>query len=196
MKSLLILGLSTVLIGTTTSATYAANLVGNGDFETGFLGWTQSGNNRSPYIDNTDAYSGTSSAALDAVGSLGFLSQNLVTTLGETYSLTYYLESDGSTPNEFKTTVGGNVLFDQTNIPEQSFSKYKSNFAATSSSTQLEFGFKNDPGFLHLDKVSVNVAAVPEPSESLGILLIGFLGVSSLIQRALRQQSIGKSANS
>ena len=58
MKSLLILGLSTVLIGTTTSATYAANLVSNGDFETGFLGWTQSGNNRSPYIDNTDAYSG------------------------------------------------------------------------------------------------------------------------------------------
>ena len=182
MKSLFVVGLSAVLIGTATSATYAADLVTNGGFETGFLGWTQSGNNRSPYVDNTDAYSGTYSATLDAVGSLGFLSQNLATTPGETYNLTYYLESDGSTPNAFRTTVGGNVLFDQTDIPDQPFTKYSSNFAATSSLTQLQFGFQDDPGYLHLDNVSVNVVAVPEPSDFLGTLLVS-VGVGWFLKR-------------
>lgn len=155
------------------------NLVTNGGFETGdFTGFTQSENLGSTSVETAcgefSPYSGGYCASLGPVGSLGILSQNLATVPGTTYSLTYFLASNGDTPNEFQTTVNGNQLFDQTDIPSQPYTQYSFDFTATSASTPLQFGFRNDPDYLALDNIAVS--PVPEPSSEIGTFAFGTLG--------------------
>src|SRR5580698_3576063 len=73
-----------------------ANLVTNGDFETGDLsGWTVVGNGIG--IDNVFPNSGTSDAAFGATSSdpdPGVLSQALTTTAGQEYTLSFALQDE------------------------------------------------------------------------------------------------------
>ena len=130
-----------------------AQLITNGGFETGnFSGWT-------PLVD-FDAFvepyphSGTYAALLGTVGSLGYLSQTIATTPGAQYTLSWWLKSDGQTPNEFQASWDGNVVFDQVNIPAQAYQNYSFTVTATTTSTTLQFGFRDDPWYLYLDDVS------------------------------------------
>ena len=65
------------------------------------------------------------------------------------------MESDGQTPNEFKAFWGGNKVFDQVDISSQGYTYYSYTETATTTSTTVQFGFQNDPGWLQLDDVSV-----------------------------------------
>jgi Putative Ig domain len=137
--------------------TSGINLVANPGFETGnFTDWTQSGNTGYMTVSTEDAHSGLYKASLGPVGSLGYLSQNVATTIGTQYTFSWYLQSDGETPNEFQASWNGTVIFDQTNLPAFDYTLYSFTETATSTSTPIQFGFQDDPGYLHLDDVSVS----------------------------------------
>jgi hypothetical protein len=170
MKNRLFLPLVVLTLLLAAGSAARADLVVNGGFETGnFSGWTQSGNVTFTSVQGAGTFPGPHSgnffASLGPVGSLGFLDQNLATTAGTTYHLSYWLESDGGTPNEFQVQLNGVVVQDMTNIPASPGGKYEEHtldFTATSASTNLKLGFRDDPGFFGLDDISVN--AVPEPA--------------------------------
>ena len=159
----------------------SADIVDNGGFETGdFTGWILSGNPIPGTVDGSNPHSGKYAANLFAAGSLGYMEQFLPTTPGTLYNLTYFLASDGGTPNEFLAQLNGATLIDQTNIPSQNYTQYSFSFQAASASTDLKFGFRDDPGSLHLDDISVT--SVPEPdSVWLGV---GMLGLAVIAKQA------------
>ena len=70
-------------------------------------------------------------------------------------SSAWWLQSDGNTPNEFSASWNGSVLFDQLNIPAGSYQQHSFTVTATGTSTTVLLGFRDDPGYLYLDNVSV-----------------------------------------
>ena len=181
------------------TAADASNLVTNGDFETGdFTAWTQSGvltddGNGNLYyagvgVSAGQGVGGSYGAYLGPVGSMGYLTQSLATVAGQTYTLSWALDN-GETlgfPNQFQVAWNGNVVFDQTNIPQQGFQAYSVNLIATNSITGLQFGFQNDPTFFHLDNVSVDVASGPTPvpvPAAVWLLASGLLGLVGITRR-------------
>ena len=127
-------------------------------------------------VDTSNPHSGQYAADLYAFRSPGYLDQLLPTTPGTQYSLTYYLDSDGGTPNEFLTQVDNTTLFHQTDIPRQNYTQYTFFFQAAKATTDLKFGFRDDPGSLYLDDISVTAA--PEPDFAWASLLLAGLAVA------------------
>jgi len=152
----------------------AGNLVANCGFETGtFSSWTQSGNTGSTDTDG-DIHSGSFGAEFGPIGSLGFITQNLSTTVGGTYDLAFWLQNDSGTPvNHFEAAWNGVIIFALDDSPAFPYTLFTFPVTATSASTPLQFGFRHDPSFWDFDDVSVAAAAaaaVPGPSS---LLLIG-----------------------
>jgi len=134
------------------------SLVQNGGFELGtFADWTTNGNfedcavvSIAPYV-----HFGMYGAELGPVGSLGYISQTLATTVGQTYQVSCWLYSDGEIPNEFSVSWNGATLFDQTNIGSTLWTNLQFQTSATVTNTLLTFGFRNDPSFFGLDDIAV-----------------------------------------
>jgi PEP-CTERM motif len=171
--------------------TVPGNIVANCGFETGDLtDWTQSGNvgfvgvvaANPPFLPHSGSYF----ASLGPVGSDGYLSQSLATTAGTTYQLQWYLGSDGGTPNDFDAEVSG-VMFTVNNLPGTSgaYLDYMLNFVAAGPTT-LSFSFRDDPGYLALDDISVTPVAgtTPEPSSVL-LFATGLMALGGSIKRKL-----------
>jgi hypothetical protein len=146
----------------------------NGGFETGdFTGWTLNGD-ASPYdyVDNGSTtsitpHSGTYFAALGESGFLAYLSQDLPTVAGQRYLLSLWLRNSlagsVSNPNEFSVSWNGSTLYDKTNLPLiTTWTNLLFTVAATSTTTTLQFGGRNDNSYLGLD--DVNVVPIPAPS--------------------------------
>lgn len=136
----------------------AAALVQNGGFETGdFTGWTLGGNTNACSVTTSSPYvhSGTYGAELGPVGSTGFLSQTVATSPGQSYLLSFWLNSSGQMFDEFLAAWNGTNLFDQTDIATGGWTNLQFIATATQSSTLLQFGFRNDPNYFGLDDISV-----------------------------------------
>ena len=147
------------------------NLVTNGGFETGDLtGYTLVFDPTQPSSSVVassatgggiygNPHSGTYFFAGGQVNTEALLNQTLTTTPGARYQLTYYLFAGSNvgsaTPNQFTVNVGGTTLLNQTNLPAQPYTAYTLTFVATSGSTLLQFGLRDDPSFLDLDDISV-----------------------------------------
>src|SRR5262249_26371319 len=122
---------------------------------------------------------------------LGFISQNLATTPGTTYELDFWLAhlvTDPNFPAEWLVRVGGNTLLDNQATPTFDYREFTFTFTATSASTDLQFGFKEPVAFFHLDDVSVNASAVPEPGSCvlLGVGAATLLGYCRLRRKLAR----------
>jgi hypothetical protein len=169
-----------------------ANIVVNGGFESGdFTGWILSGNPIPGNVDNSQPHSGQFAANLFAQDAPGFMEQFLATTPGASYTLSFFLASDGETPNSFSAQVDGKALLDQTNLAAFSYTQFSFTFVAASNSTDLKFGFRDDPGVLHLDDISVN--AVPEPAAIYGLIAIALAAViRQLTAGAVRNRPSGE----
>jgi hypothetical protein len=166
----------------------AGNLLANCGFELGFTDWVLSGNTVDTFatggpIDGVLPYSGAVFAALGPTGSDGFLSQTLPTVSGQAYNVSWYLEvgelAGASSPSDFTVTWGGATVYSGTDLPStSSYANYSFTEVATSSSTTVTFGFRDDPDYLFLDDTVVN--AVPEPGY---VAAAGFCLVALLLVR-------------
>ena len=183
-----------VLLALGAPMTSRADLVTNGGFETGdFTGWTLGG---SPdglvfVCENGKVFGGSvctthsgTFAATMGPPSPATLSQNLATTAGQQYSLTFFLRDDnvGQTPNnQFSASWGGMTVFSETNAATSGYTQETfAGLTASSPSTLLQFTFDNLPGGFYLDDVSVN--AVPEPN-TLALAVTGLLLILSAGKR-------------
>ena len=176
-----------VLVGGPAHA--APNLLTNGGFETGnFTGWTGTGNTTFNGVQcpgpGPTVFEGNCSAFFGPIGSLGGISQTLNSlTVGDFYTVSFAFEPDGGTPSSFSASFGAANLLSLTNPPGGPYSVYSFVTQATAASQTLAFNFRDDPGFLFLDAVSVT-AAVPEPA-TLALFGLALAGLGFARRRKL-----------
>jgi hypothetical protein len=164
-------------------------LVVNGGFETGdFSGWTVSGaafdcGNTIPGISSLGPHSGTYSACFGNPSGMTYISQTLTTVPGQEYVFTFdYAQMPlTQTPDNLADVTWGAVALANNvqNVPATGWHFTGGLELATGTSTTIEFGFMNAPGWYALD--DVDVEAVPEPQ---AMLLCGLgLGLLGLLRR-------------
>lgn len=219
-KSILSVAASVVIfaLGICAPAAQAAPLVLNGDFETGDLtSWTLGGftNNTGVcqsgqgLVGTTCIVNGGSYAMSFGQGGGNFhalLSQEISTTIGSKYDLSFFLANDdpNNQPDEtFDVFWGGASVFSLLS-PQGSFpytQKVALNLTATTGLTQLQFKARHDPSYWFLDDVSVievqgnggngngndnGNGTVPEPA-SLVLFGVSAVGLGAWRARRRRQ---------
>lgn len=180
--------LATLTLASVQVALAADNLVTNPGFETGdFTGWTQSGNTGFTGVDSQAPRSGNFAAFFGPIETLGFISQSLTTVPGEIYQLSYWLNNTSAGNNAFQVSWGGDIvgtsLINSAGFAYTQFSV--PGLLATSGSTTLSFGFRNDEGFWNFDDVSVTAAGTPPPTgggvpDAGSSLILMVLGLAAL----------------
>ena len=151
-----------------------SNLVANGNFATGdFTDWTLGGNytsqNPGPeiFIDTNAEGGSTYAAGMGSIGADGTLSQTIATTAGQTYTLSFWLQNEGSTGNDFKAIWNGQTLLSLTNAAQFGYTEYTDTVTATGSTTTLEFSAANAPSQWDLDNISLTSGTSPATTNSL-----------------------------
>jgi hypothetical protein len=102
--------LVTLAIVFVTSSMVGANLVTNGGFETGDLsGWTEVGTTGSSlYVANFNPHSGTYHATTGYSADWQYISQDITTTPGQSYTVDFWLSNgDNVNDNEFVARWNG-----------------------------------------------------------------------------------------
>ena len=160
------------------STSQAANLVQNGGFEIGdFTGWTQSGNTGYTSVQSSFPLSGTFSAFFGPIGSDGFISQALVTTPGQSYTVSFWLQNGASGANDFRLYWDGSEIYNFFNASAFGYTQYSFVEQATTSSTELSMGFRNVPNFFFLDDVDVSPVPIPGAVWLFGSGIVGLIGL-------------------
>ena len=141
------------------------NLVQNPGFESGnFNSWSQSGNTGSTSVGISNPRTGKYAAEFGPVSSIGFLSQNIATTPGTTYTVRFFIANPGGgTGTEFKALFNGITLVDQINSAAFGYTEFVFYVVATGPTATLQFGFRHDPSFFYLDDILVTPNQVQNP---------------------------------
>jgi hypothetical protein len=188
-----------LLIATTRFA--SANLITNGDFETGdFTGWTvtHASSGSLIFVDRGVGPDTTFGAFFGAFGTdFDSISQTFATTPGASYTLSFFYQinnTESPANNYFNVlwngvSIGGG-LFPQSNV-NPGYGTFTFTEQATGTSTTLEFDGRNLPSFDFLDDVSVQrVQTVPDAGNSallLGLAMAGLVLIRpAFLRSALR----------
>ena len=93
------------------------------------------------------------------------ISQTISDTANDTLSFSFYLNSDGDTPNFFGVNIDGTTVFSQSDIPFQNYTEYTFSLTAAGTDT-INFEESNTNGFLALDTITVldNTSPANDPN--------------------------------
>lgn len=172
------------------------NLVQNGDFETGdFTGFSVSGSNTR--VDSGAGIGGSYAASFGDINpNIGILSQDLLTTVGQQYFLTFFAQTpefgitspgDTGQPNVLLVTFGGRPV-SAFSVPDaDGFTQYSYTVTATSSISTLAFYLSNNPDYTQLDNISVT--PVPEASTTVSFGLLLALGLGGVLVAARKKRA-------
>jgi alpha-tubulin suppressor-like RCC1 family protein len=147
-------------------------IVANGGFEShDFSAWTLVGSfGNSVTANPASVHSGKCAAQMGQVGSLALLSQTLSLTPHTNYLLSFWLNCDGQVPNEFSASWNGTTLLDITNLPATGWTNMQFVIGDAGFGAVIQFGFRDDPGYMDFDDVSVVPLSLPALT---GITLAG-----------------------
>jgi hypothetical protein len=182
----------------------AGNIVVNPGFESGLTGWTASQDWGS---GNFAVHTGSLEAFTECVGPAcistptSFLYQDLATVPTEAYAFTFWYRFQGPhgtlNINELQTLAGGVIVSDLVNQSNNGgvYQQALATFVANGPTTRIQFDGRNDPSFLIIDDVCVDVnggacglvATTPEPSTGLPSGL-SLLGLGLLLPRIKRSR--------
>jgi len=159
----------------------SANLVVNGDFETGdFTGWAYSGNGVFDGVDTQMPQGGIFAAFFGTPDGGSGISQSIATAIGAMYQIDFWIATESDVtglaiPNHFEFDWDGAQQFSLVDASGGlGYTHYSFTLTATTASTALAFNFGSDPAFWDFDTVSVTEATTraPEPG-SLALLALG-----------------------
>jgi hypothetical protein len=160
-----------------------AAIVTNGGFESGgFDGWEQSGPFATSLVgyDPDYGHTGDYAAFLGEAGGVSSLSQQIETTVGQTYSVKFWLGNLGGSEDNTDTVSSFAMVIDGALAPALLINSktaafpmlYDISFVASTDLTKLEFAFRHDELYWALDDVSVNAAGDPAPVPEPGTLVL------------------------
>jgi hypothetical protein len=173
-------------IASTAAVAEPQNLVKNPGFELGVQDWTYRGFQRttSGPDQNRMLTLCVGVGCLNNLGAGAFLGQQITTTPGQLYDLSFWTGT-GSGPGEFSVYWNGLLVGDQSldtlSIAQHSYTS----LLATSDTAYLEIHGRDDPAHMWIDDVSVVqhvVSTVPEP-QTYAMLLSGLLFAGLAIRR-------------
>jgi hypothetical protein len=182
-RALLALAMSAIC---TAAAAAPQNLVKNASFEDGTTDWSvHSFRSASDGIGITRMLTYCIGAGCaDTPGSGAFLGQQMTTTPGGLYDLSFWTGT-GWGPGEFSVYWNGLLIDDQPLEASTVLQHSYTSLLATSDTAYLEIHGRSDPAYVWVDDVSVVthvVNAVPEP-QTYAMLLSGLLFAGLAIRR-------------